>query len=54
LSFLKETLAPLIVGELGRLDPGIEIFVEAMLAGHLVPLADFFVESHPGAAALLK
>src|SRR6516225_2435378 len=36
----------LVVADSGRLDPGIEIFVEAMMTGHLVPLATFFVESH--------
>src|SRR5713101_9727990 len=44
----------LIAADAGGGDPGVQIFVEAVMAGHLVPLAAFFVESQPRAPALLK
>ena len=38
--------------DLGAFDVGIEVVLQVMVAGHLVPFAAFFVQAHPRAAAL--
>ena len=44
----------LIVADTGRRYPGVEILVEAVMAGYLMPFAAFFVEPKPRPSALLK
>jgi len=44
----------LIVADAGGSDPSVKIFVQAVMAGHLMPFAAFLMEPEPGAATLLK
>ena len=44
----------LVIADTGRADPGIQVFVQRVMAGHLVALATLFMKPEPGAAALLK
>jgi hypothetical protein len=44
----------LIAADAGGGDPGIKVFVEALMAGHLMPFAAFLMEPEPGAATLLE
>src|SRR5438128_9968840 len=44
----------LIVANAGGGDPGVKVFVQAMMAGHLMPFAAFLMKPEPGAATLLE
>jgi hypothetical protein len=44
----------LVIADTGRADPGIQVFVQRVMAGHLVALATLFMKPEPGAAALLE
>jgi hypothetical protein len=51
---IKQNTTLLIVADTGSCDPSVKIFVQAVMAGHLMPFAAFLMEPEPGAATLLE
>ena len=45
---------PFFIADAAERDPGIEMFVQTVVAGHLVTLAALFVKPQPGPPTLLK
>jgi hypothetical protein len=43
-----------VLANAGSLNPGVQVFVQRVMTGHLVPPAALFVKPEPGASALLK